>query len=160
MQATSSDFSRSRPTKKRYLAAPLIFVVLSGAGAHSLAANSIEELLHQDQVESQNDGLRPDLNALTEAQWDYYFTVGRVQTRGMLENQAIENQSDHRSNVLYIWLAAIAAGLGMAAGATKAWPAVRREVGNWVVPVRMENPGITLPSYGWYEDGKSWPRVH
>ena len=33
------------------------------------ATDTIEELLQQDEASGQNDVLRPDLNALTEAQW-------------------------------------------------------------------------------------------
>ena len=62
--------ARSAPTKKCHFAA-LPLVVLLAAGVPALAAESIEELLQQDEADSHNDALRRDLNALTEEQWQY-----------------------------------------------------------------------------------------
>jgi hypothetical protein len=107
--------SRSAPC---HFAALLPLVVLLAAGVPALAADSIEELLHQDEADGDNDALRPDLNALTEEQWQYYFKVERKQPD--IELQLIVRESEERPRVLYIWVAAIAAGFGMAIGAIQA----------------------------------------
>src|SRR5260370_37470740 len=85
-----------------------------------MAADSIEELLHQDEVDGHNDALRRDLNALTEEQWQYYFKVERKQPDIELGGQLIVRESEERPRVLYIWVAAIAAGFGIAIGAIQA----------------------------------------
>ena len=107
--------SRSVPC---HFAALLPLVVLLAAGVPALAADSIEELLHQHEADGDNDALRPDLNALTEEQWQYYFKVERKQPD--IELQLIVRESEERPRVLYIWVAAIAAGFGMAIGAIQA----------------------------------------
>ena len=95
-------------------------MVLLAAGVPALAADSIEELLHQDEADGHNDALRRDLNALTEEQWEYYFKVERKQPDIELGGQLIVRESEERPRVLYIWVAAIAAGFGMAIGAIQA----------------------------------------
>ena len=60
--------SRSAPIDKCHFAVLLPLMVLLAAGVPALAADSIEELLHQDEVDGHNDTLRRDLNALTEEQ--------------------------------------------------------------------------------------------
>jgi len=112
--------SRSAPTEKCHFAALLPLVVLLAAGVPALAADSIEELLQQDEADSHNDALRRDLNALTEEQWQYYFKVERKQPDKELGGQHIVRESEERPRVLYIWVAAIAAGFGMAIGAIQA----------------------------------------
>ena len=87
----------SRTTEKRNLSALLVLVALLAAGAPALAANSIEEWLQLDEASGPNDELRPDLDALTEAQWEYYFKVGRKQTDTALDSQLIERESEKRS---------------------------------------------------------------
>jgi hypothetical protein len=64
------------------------------------AADSIEELLHQDEVDGHNDALRRDLNALTEEQWQYYFEVERKQPDIELGGQLIVRESEERPHVL------------------------------------------------------------
>ena len=60
--------SRSAPTEKCPFAALLPLLVLLAGGVPALAADSIEDLLQQqDETDSHNDALRRDLNALTEA---------------------------------------------------------------------------------------------
>ena len=103
-----------------------------------------------DEAGGQNDGLRPDLNALTEAQWEYYFRVGHKQTDTALDGQLIEGASEKRTSVLYIWIAALAAGFGVAIGAIKAWPFARAVVKTLTAPVQMEDPSFTIAAYAWY----------
>jgi hypothetical protein len=112
--------ARSAPTEKCHFAALLPLVVLLAAGVPVLAADSIEELLHQDEADSHNDALRRDLNAFTEEQWQYYFKVEHKQPDIELGGQLIVRESEERPRVLYIWVAAIAAGFGMAIGAIQA----------------------------------------
>ena len=111
--------SRSAPIQNHF-AALLPLVVLLAAGVPALAADSIEELLHQDEADGHNDPLRRDLNALTEEQWQYYFKVERKQPDIELGGQLIVREGEERPRVLYIWVAAIAAGFGMAIGAIQA----------------------------------------
>jgi len=111
--------SRSAPIDKCHFAALLPLMVLLAAGVPALAADSIEEL-PQDEVDGHNDTLRRDLNALTEEQWQYYFTVEREQPDIELGGQLIVRKSEERPHVLYIWVAAIAAGFAMAIGAIQA----------------------------------------
>ena len=112
--------SRSASIEKCHFAALLPLIVLLAAGVPALAADSIEELLHQNVDDGHNDALRPDLNALTEEQWQYYFKVERKQPDIELGGQPIVGESEERPRVLYIWVAAIAAGFGMAIGAIQA----------------------------------------
>jgi hypothetical protein len=111
--------SRSTPIQKCHFAALLPLVVLLAAGVPALAADSIEELLHQDEADGHNDPLSRDLNALTEEQWQYYFKVERKQPDIELGGQLIVRESEERPRVFYIWVAAIAAGF-MAIGAIQA----------------------------------------
>jgi hypothetical protein len=112
--------SRSAAIEKCHFATLLPLVVLLAAGVPALAADSIEELLHQDEADGHNDALRRDLNALTEEQWQYYFKVERKQPDIELGGQLIVRESEERPRVLYIWAAAIAAGFGIAIGAIQA----------------------------------------
>jgi hypothetical protein len=112
--------SRSTLTEKCHFAALLPLAVLLAVGLPALAADSIEELLQQDETNSHDDALRRDLNALTEEQWQYYFKVGRKQPDIELGGQLIVRESEERPRVLYIWIAAIAAGFGLAIGAIQA----------------------------------------
>ena len=112
--------SRSVAMQKCHFAALLPLMVLLAAGVPALAADSIEELLHQDEVDGHNDALRRDLNALTEEQWQYYFKVERKQPDIELGGQLIVRESEERPHVLYIWVAAMVAGFGMMIGAIQA----------------------------------------
>jgi hypothetical protein len=94
--------SRSAPIEKCHFAALLPLMVLLAAGVPALAADSIEELLHQDEINGHNDALRRDLNALTEEQWQYYFKVERKQPDIELGGQLIVRESEERSHVLYV----------------------------------------------------------
>jgi hypothetical protein len=112
--------SRSAPTEKCPFAALLPLLVLLAGDVPALAADSIEELLQQDETDSHNDALRRDLNALTEEQWQYYFKIERKEPDIELGGQLIVRESEERPRVLYIWVAAIAAGFGIAIGAIQA----------------------------------------
>src|SRR6516225_894976 len=112
--------SQSALTEKCHFAALLPLAVLLAVGVPALAADSIEELLHQGEADSHNDALRRDLNALTEEQWQYYFKVERKQPDIDLGGQLIVRESGERLRVLYIWFAAIAAGFGLTIGAIQA----------------------------------------
>ena len=111
--------ARSAPTEKCRFAALLPLVVLLAAGVPALAADSIGELLHQDETDSHNDALRRDLNAFTEEQWQYYFKVEPKQRDIELGGQLIVRESEKHPRALYIWVAARAAGF-LAIGAIQA----------------------------------------
>jgi hypothetical protein len=112
--------ARLAPTEKCHFAPLLPLVVLLAAGVPALAADSIEELPHQDEAKSHNDALRRDLKAHTEEQWQYYFKVERKRPDIELDGQLMVHESEERPRVLYIWVAAIAAGFGIAIGAIQA----------------------------------------
>jgi len=103
---------RSAPTTKCVLAAALLILPALGAPVH--ADDPIAQWLKQDGSDGQNDQIRPDLHALTNQQLQDIFKIGRDQADG---HQLIEGGSEERPRVLYIWVAAIAAGFGMAIGA-------------------------------------------
>ena len=111
--------SRSAGMQKCHFAALLPLMVLLAAGVPALAADSIEELLQQVEADSHNDALSRDLNAFSEEQWQYYFKVEHKQPDIELGGQLIVSESEERPRILYIWVAAIAAGF-MAIGAIQA----------------------------------------
>jgi hypothetical protein len=94
------------------LAAALLILPALGAPVH--ADDPIAQWLKQDESDGQNDEIRPDLHALTNQQLQDIFKIGRDQADGP---QLIEGGSEERPRVLYIWVAAIVAGFGMAIGA-------------------------------------------
>ena len=139
------------PTKKCSLAALVAFVVMLAAVTLAPAADTIEELLQQDEASGQNDMLRPDLNALTEAQWEYYFKVGQ-QSDTQLKSPLVEREKPTRA--FYIWVVVKATGFGMAIGAIVAWPSVRRTMRTLMVPVQMEDLNVTIAAYAGHCDGR------
>ena len=149
MQATLR-YLRSGSSKKRNLGALALLVMLA-AGTPAPAADTIEELLREDEASSQNDALRVDLNALTEAEWEYYFQVGLKKVDTQLVGKLVEQESDWSLGVIYVWIAALAAGFGIAMGAIKAWPSMRRVLRIPLVPVPMEDLGRTIAGYAGYE---------
>ena len=134
------------PTKKCSLAALVAVGVMLAAGTLAPAADTIEELLQQDEASGQNDVLRPDLNALTEAQWEYYFKAGQ-QSDTQLESPLVERESEKPTRAFYIWVVVKATGFGMAIGAIVAWPSVRRIMRTLTVPVQMEDLNVTIAAY-------------
>jgi hypothetical protein len=152
MQATPRDLRLGR-TKKCNLAALLAVVVILTAGNRAPAADTIEELLQQDEASGQNE-LRPDLNAFTEAEWEYYFKVVK-HSDTQLDSQLVERESETPRRVIYIWApAAIAAGFGMAICAIMAWPSMRRVARTLMVPVQMEDLNFTIAAYAGHGDGR------
>jgi hypothetical protein len=113
-----------------------------------MAADSIEELLHQDEVDGHNDALRRDLNALTEEQWQYYFKVERKQPDIELGGQLIVRESEERPHVLYIWVAAMVAGFGMMIGAIQA--------SHYLSYRRLCKTIIALPTFLTYHRPRRW----
>ena len=150
MQATLR-YLGSGSSKKRNLAARLALLVMLAAGTAAPAADTIEELLREDEASSQNDALRVDLNALTEAEWEYYFQVGLKKVDTQLVGKLVEQESDWSLGVIYVWIAALATGFGIAIGAIKAWPSMRRVLRILLVPVPMEDLGRTIAGYAGYE---------
>jgi plasmid stabilization system protein ParE len=124
---------RSAPTTKCVLAAALILLA-PGAPVH--ADDPIAEWLKQDESDSQNDQVRPDLHALTDQQLQDIFKIGRDQADS---HQLIERASEGRPYVLYIWLVTIAAGFAALIGAVKAAPFVRRQLRTVAAPVRTKD---------------------
>jgi len=125
---------RSAPTTKCVLAAALLILPALGAPVH--ADDPIAQWLKQDESDSQNDQVRPDLHALTEQQLQDIFKIGRDQADG---HQLIERGSDERPHVLYIWLVTIAAGFAAVIGAVKAAPFVRLQLRALAAPVRTKD---------------------
>src|SRR6476661_4599517 len=121
MQATLR-YLRSGSSKKRNLGALALLVMLA-AGTPALAADTIEELLREDEASSQNDALRVDLNALTEAEWEYYFQVGLKKVDTQLDGKLVERESDWSLRVVYVWVAALAQALASQSAPSKLGPA-------------------------------------
>jgi hypothetical protein len=112
-----------------------LFILLAlGASVH--ADDPIAEWLKQDEGGGQNDQVRPDLHALTDAQLRDIFNIGRGQADG---HQLIERGSEERPHALYIWLITIAAGFAVVIGAVRAMPFVRRQLRTLATPVQMKD---------------------
>jgi len=110
--------------------------MLLALGAPARADDPIAEWLKQDEAGSQDEEVRPDLNALTDQQLRDMFKVGREHVDGP---QRIELGGEERTRVLYIWLVAIAAGLGAVIGTVKAGPLVRSQLRTLAIPVQMKD---------------------
>src|SRR6187401_257661 len=89
------------------------------------------------------------LHSLTEA--EYYFQVGRKKVDTQLDGKLVEHESDWSLGVVYVWIAALAAGFGIAIGAIKAWPSMRRVLRIQLVPAPMEDLGRTIAGDAGYE---------
>jgi hypothetical protein len=104
------ECSRSASTTKWGLVALRALLILLALGVPACADDPIAEWLKQDEVDSQNDEVRPDLNALTDQQLQGIFRIGREQVDSP---QLIQRGGEEHKPVLYIWiwLVAIAAGI-------------------------------------------------
>jgi hypothetical protein len=71
--------SRSVSRKKWGLVALRALLILLALGVPASADDPIAEWLKQDEVDSQIDEVRPDLNALTDQQLQEMFRIGREQ---------------------------------------------------------------------------------
>jgi hypothetical protein len=118
---------RSAFTTKRGLIALKVLLILLALGVPASADDPIAEWLKQDEVDSQNDKVRPDLNALTDQQLQDIFRIGREQVDSP---QLIQRGDEEHKSVLYIWiwLIAIAAGIVAMIAAVKARPFVRSQL--------------------------------
>lgn len=107
-------------------------------GVPASADDPIAEWLKQDEVDSQNDEARPDLNALTDQQLQDIFRLGREQVDSP---QLIQRGDEEHKSVLYIWiwLIAIAAGIVAMIAAVKVQPFVRSQLRILVIPVQMKD---------------------
>ena len=148
MQATLR-YLRSGSSKKRNLGA-LAFLVMLAAGTPAPAADTIEEWLREDEASNQNDALRVDLNA-SRKPTGIRLQVGLKEVDPRLDGKLVEHESDWSFGVIYFWIAALAAGFGIAIGAIKAWPGMRRVLRILLVPVPMEDLGRTIAGYAGYE---------
>jgi plasmid stabilization system protein ParE len=128
---------RSAPTTECVLAAALI---LLAPGAPAYADDPIAEWLKQDESDSQNDQVRPDLHALTDQQLQDIFKIGREEADS---HELIQRGSEEYPRVLYIWFVTIAAGFGAVIGAVKAVPFMRRQLRTLSVPVQKDQADAT-----------------
>jgi hypothetical protein len=132
------ECSRSASTTKWGLVALRALLILLALGVPACADDPIAEWLKQDEVDSQNDEVRPDLNALTDQQLQGIFRIGREQVDSP---QHIQRGDEEHKSVLYIWiwLIALAAGIVAIIAAVKARPFVRSQLRTLLIPVHMKD---------------------
>ena len=111
-------------------------MILLALGVPASAQDPIAEWLKQDEVESQIDEVRPDLNALTDQQLQEMFRIGREQVDSP---QLIERGGEDHKPVLYTWLIAIAVGIAAKLAAVKTRPFVRSQLRTLLIPVTMKD---------------------
>ena len=116
------------------LAAALLILLTLRVPVH--ADDPIAEWLKQDEIDDQNDEVRPDLHALTDQQLQDIFKIGRNQADS---HELIEGGRVQYPRLLYILVVTIAAGFGAAMGAVKAMPFMRRRLRTLAVPVEMKD---------------------
>jgi len=109
---------------------------LLALGVPARAQDPIAEWLKQDEVDSQIDKVRPDLNALTDQQLQDIFKIGREQVDSP---QPIERGGEDHKSILYIWLIAIAVGIAALIAAVKARPFVRSQLRTLLIPAHMKD---------------------
>jgi hypothetical protein len=129
------ECSRSASTTKWGLVALRALLILLALGVPARAQDPIAEWLKQDEVDSQIDEVRPDLNALTDQQLRDIFNVWPEQADSP---ELIERGRQEPMLVLYIWLIAIVAGFGAVIGAVKIGPFLRSHLRTLVIPVQMK----------------------
>jgi len=135
MQAASPARMRFASTTRWGFVALLILLAL---GVPASADDPIAEWLKQDEVDSQIDKVRPDLNALTDQQLQDIFKIGREQVDN---HQLIERGGEDHKPVLYIWVIAITVGIAAMIAAVKARPLVRTQLRTLLIPVNMKDQG-------------------
>jgi hypothetical protein len=132
------ECSRSASTTKWGLVALRALLILLALGVPARAQDSIAEWLKQDEVDSQIDEVRPDLNALTDQQLQDIFKIGREQVDN---HQLIERGGENHKPVLYIWVIAIAVGIA----AMRDGPGCLNRVS---ASISGASAGVKLPSGG------------
>jgi hypothetical protein len=130
------ECSRSASTTKRGLVALRALLILLALGVPARAQDPIAEWLKQDEVDSQIDEVRPDLNALTDQQLQDIFKIGREKVDN---HQLMERGGEDHKPILYIWVIAIAVGIAAMIAAVKARLLVRTQLRTLLIPVNMKD---------------------
>jgi hypothetical protein len=133
------ECSRSASTTKWGLVALRALLILLALGVPARAQDPIVEWLKQDEVDSQIDEVRPDLNALTDQQLRNIFNIFKIEREQVESPQLIERGGEDHKPVLYIWLIAIAVGIAAMIAAVKARPFVRSQLRTLLIPVHMKD---------------------
>ena len=136
MRAASPARMRFASTTKWGFVALLMSLAL---GVPASAGDPIAEWLKQDEVDSQIDEVRPDLNALTDQQLRNIFNIFKIEREQVESPQLIERGGEDHKPVLYIWLIAIAVGIAAMIAAVKARPFVRSQLRTLLIPVHMKD---------------------
>ena len=103
--------SRRPRAEHSKLAALFALVVLSVTPAS--ADDLIEQWLKKDEASAQTVEARPDLNALTDEQWNETFKFGRE------EAEPVEYARETPTRILPLWLAALVVACGIVIGGVK-----------------------------------------
>jgi hypothetical protein len=121
-----------RPAEHSKLAALFALVVLSVTPAS--ADDLIEQWLKKDEASAQTVEARPDLNALTDEQWNEIFKFGREQA------EPVEYARETPTRILPLWLAALVVACGIVIGGVKAKSFMRRQLRTLTIPLQMKDP--------------------
>ena len=133
------ECSRSASTTKWGLVALRALLILLALGVPARAQDPIVEWLKQDEVDSQIDEVRPDLNALTDQQLRNIFNIFKIEREQVESPQLIARGGEDHKPVLYIWLIAIAVGIAAMIAAVKARHLVRTQLRTLLIPVNMKD---------------------
>ena len=87
-----------------------------------------------DEASAQTVEARPDLNALTDEQWNEIFKFGREQA------EPVEYARETPTRSLPLWLAALVVACGIVIGGVKARSYVRRVLRTLTIPLQMKDP--------------------
>ena len=109
--AHSGRPSRRPRAEHSKLAALFALVVLSVTPAS--ADDLIEQWLKKEEASAQTVEARPDLNALTDEQWNETFKLGREQA------EPVEYARETPTRSLPLWLAALVVACGIVIGGVK-----------------------------------------
>ena len=121
-----------RPAEHSKLAALFALVVLSVTPAS--ADDLIEQWLKKDEASAQTVEARPDLNALTDEQWNEIFKFGREQA------EPVEYARETPTRILPLWLAALVVACGIVIGGVKAKSFMRRQLRTLTIPLQRNDP--------------------